>query len=194
MIANNLLALLLRHLKVAELIGRAQNVVFTGLAQVLGQLQASDMDFSQNVGQLAQFGPTLCAVDFPFRCEDGRGTDLCQFRPPKVRKTPSWPRSWANFSHLQLHSHRNCAFWANLIAFSPKHVIEARLEIRAEAVAAAARRAWTSAAACRPTRSRAANCGGCRGGSGRWGPFGAGGRSGKGVPWCTSFAGVSICP
>ena len=25
----------------------------------------------------------------------------------KVRKTPSWPRSWANFSLLQLYSHRN---------------------------------------------------------------------------------------
>ena len=24
-----------------------------------------------------------------------------------VRKTPSWPRSWPNFSHLQLHFHRN---------------------------------------------------------------------------------------
>ena len=26
---------------------------------------------------------------------------------PKVRKTPSWPRSWANFSLLSLYSHRN---------------------------------------------------------------------------------------
>ena len=30
----------------------------------------------------------------------------------KVRKTPSWPRSWANFSLFQLYSHRNA--WANL--------------------------------------------------------------------------------
>jgi hypothetical protein len=29
----------------------------------------------------------------------------------KVRNTPSWPRSWANFSLLWLHSHRNA--WAN---------------------------------------------------------------------------------
>jgi hypothetical protein len=28
-----------------------------------------------------------------------------------VRKTPSWPRSWANLSLLQLYSHRNA--WAN---------------------------------------------------------------------------------
>ena len=30
----------------------------------------------------------------------------------QVRKTPSWPRSWANFSLLPLYSHRNA--WANL--------------------------------------------------------------------------------
>ena len=30
----------------------------------------------------------------------------------QVRKTPSWPRSWANFSLLPLCSHRNA--WANL--------------------------------------------------------------------------------
>ena len=30
----------------------------------------------------------------------------------KVRKTPSWPRSWTNCSPLQLCSHRNA--WANL--------------------------------------------------------------------------------
>jgi hypothetical protein len=29
-----------------------------------------------------------------------------------VRKTPSWPRSWANFSPLQLCSYKNA--WANL--------------------------------------------------------------------------------
>jgi hypothetical protein len=28
-----------------------------------------------------------------------------------VRKTPSWPRSWANFSLLSLYSHWNA--WAN---------------------------------------------------------------------------------
>ena len=30
----------------------------------------------------------------------------------QVRMTPSWPRSWANFSLSQLYSHRNA--WANL--------------------------------------------------------------------------------
>ena len=37
--------------------------------------------------------------------------------PAKVRKKPSWPRSWANFSLLQLYSHRNA--WANLTRSGP---------------------------------------------------------------------------
>ena len=45
----------------------------------------------------------------------------------QVRKTPSWPRSWANFSLLYLHSPRNAwtnsrgptrIFWANVTACS----------------------------------------------------------------------------
>ena len=35
----------------------------------------------------------------------------------QVRKTPSWPRSWANFSRLLLYSHRNA--WANLDLLGP---------------------------------------------------------------------------
>jgi hypothetical protein len=35
----------------------------------------------------------------------------------QVRKTPSWPRSWANCSPVQLYSHRNA--WANLHLFGP---------------------------------------------------------------------------
>ena len=35
----------------------------------------------------------------------------------QVRKSPSWPRSWANFSLLQLCSHRNA--WANLHLLGP---------------------------------------------------------------------------
>ena len=33
-------------------------------------------------------------------------------RAEEVRKTPSWPRSWANFSLLSLYSRRNA--WVNL--------------------------------------------------------------------------------
>ena len=33
-------------------------------------------------------------------------------RLAKVRKTPSWPRSWANFNFLSLYPRRNA--WANL--------------------------------------------------------------------------------
>ena len=44
---------------------------------------------------------------------------------PKVRKTPSWPRSWANFSLLWLCYHRDaranlCILWANLTPLSLK--------------------------------------------------------------------------
>jgi hypothetical protein len=36
----------------------------------------------------------------------------CSKQVRLARNTPSWPRSWANFSLLQLYSHRNA--WANL--------------------------------------------------------------------------------
>ena len=42
----------------------------------------------------------------------GRCADIAVLRLDEVRKTPSWPRSWANFSLFQLYSHRNA--WANL--------------------------------------------------------------------------------
>ena len=35
----------------------------------------------------------------------------------QVRKTQNWSRSWANFSPLQLYSHRNA--WANSHLFEP---------------------------------------------------------------------------
>jgi alpha-N-acetylglucosaminidase len=38
--------------------------------------------------------------------------DSAAYDFPKVRKTPSWPRSWANSSLLYQYSHRNA--WANL--------------------------------------------------------------------------------
>ena len=41
-----------------------------------------------------------------------RTTDLHHDMHTRVRKTPSWPRSWASFSLLSLCSHRNA--WANL--------------------------------------------------------------------------------
>jgi hypothetical protein len=43
---------------------------------------------------------------------------LSNFIPiAKVRKMPSWPRSWANFSLLQLYSHRNA--WGQLASSGP---------------------------------------------------------------------------
>jgi hypothetical protein len=56
----------------------------------------------------------------------------------EVRKTPSRPRSWANFSPLDPHSHslecmgQPCTFWANLTPFPLKDEALRRLveEIR----------------------------------------------------------------
>jgi hypothetical protein len=52
---------------------------------------------------------------------DGDGSvDFDEFRAMmavKVREAPSRPRSWANFSHFQLHSHMNA--WADLHLFGP---------------------------------------------------------------------------
>ena len=48
------------------------------------------------------------ALDILQECLDFHGGDTSN----KVRKTPSWPRSWANFSLLLLYSHRSA--WANL--------------------------------------------------------------------------------
>jgi hypothetical protein len=56
-----------------------------------------------------------------------QGSQCCS--PPwrKVRKTPSWPRSWANFSHSQLHSHRNA--WANLHLLGQPNTVLARVHV-----------------------------------------------------------------
>ena len=40
--------------------------------------------------------------------------------PTKVRKTPSWPRSWANFSLSYLYSH--WVAWANLYFLGPNFI------------------------------------------------------------------------
>ena len=42
---------------------------------------------------------------------EGRVGDTLAATAGQVRKMPSWPRSWANSSLLQLYSHRNA--WAN---------------------------------------------------------------------------------
>jgi hypothetical protein len=53
----------------------------------------------------------------------------------EVRKLPSWPRSWANFSLLQLCSHRNA--WANLhILGQPNTVLASGGDTAADALAA----------------------------------------------------------
>jgi hypothetical protein len=64
-------------------------------------------DFS--IGETAPHGCWIGMSDV----SDGGQTAGDRFTwSDKVRKTPSWPRSWANFSLLSLYSHRNA--WANL--------------------------------------------------------------------------------
>jgi hypothetical protein len=56
----------------------------------------------------------------------------------EVRKTPSWPRSWANFSLFQLCSHRNSC--ANLDLLGQPNTSPLSLEAIAAGVAAALHR------------------------------------------------------
>jgi hypothetical protein len=68
----------------------------------------------------AQRPPAGCAARTAALCWLGVVTARAQYPDARwqfmadiqVRKTPSWPRSWANFSLLCLYSRRNA--WANL--------------------------------------------------------------------------------
>ena len=69
-----------------------------------------------------------------YNVEDDTGEHL-EMSAAKVRKTPSWPRSGANFSLLLLRSHLGMhgptyIFWANLTPFSPKPDVVAELHAR----------------------------------------------------------------
>ena len=45
-----------------------------------------------------------------------------------VRKIPSWPRSWANFSLLQLYFHRNA--WANFhLSGQPNTFLAGKIDV-----------------------------------------------------------------
>jgi hypothetical protein len=57
-------------------------------------------------GSSAGGGDLKCHGTTRFKEEMARRPKLQQ-----VRKTPSWHRSWANFSRLWMHSHRDA--WAN---------------------------------------------------------------------------------
>jgi hypothetical protein len=66
----------------------------------------------------------------------------------KVRKMPSWPRSWANFSLLSLYSHRNA--WASLHLLGQPNTFPARRRSRSGRRLS---RRWSSASSgcCRRT-------------------------------------------
>ena len=52
-----------------------------------------------------------------------------------MRKTPSWPRSWANFSLFCLYSHRNV--WANSHLLGQPNTFLAKAKIKSWAVCSA---------------------------------------------------------
>jgi hypothetical protein len=56
--------------------------------------------------------PYVCCVDSSRALSIFQAPLLPLRADPSAKKTPSWPRSWANFSLLELYSHRNA--WANL--------------------------------------------------------------------------------
>ena len=104
------------------------------LAQKLYQLQPFIVVLPQEaMGQFASFGPTCifwanlppCSLQvldtltwtdyvtvIAFASNTKQSQTAAATDATKVRKTPIWPRSWANFSLLYLCSHRNA--WANL--------------------------------------------------------------------------------
>jgi MFS family permease len=74
----------------------------------------------------------------------------------QVRKTPSWPRSWVNFSRLLLYSHRNA--WANILtSFGPtQHLSRPRPSASARPSCCRPRSTSPGCCSCRPS-ARAAN-------------------------------------
>ena len=74
-------------------------------------LDSSDYEFMHDGD-----GEQIVGIVFPNVQVEGPGDVM------KVRRTPSWPRGWANFSVLSLYSHKNawptCIFWPNLTPFS----------------------------------------------------------------------------
>jgi hypothetical protein len=56
--------------------------------------------------------PKVAAIEKETRAETRKSNPLLAELLTQVRRTPSWPKSWANFSLLQLYSYLNV--WANL--------------------------------------------------------------------------------
>jgi hypothetical protein len=71
-----------------------------------------DLDFSELVDRQSDVLVDLKHADRLVYADRRQEALLAFDKAIKVRKTPSWPRSWANFSLLQLYSRRDS--WANL--------------------------------------------------------------------------------
>jgi hypothetical protein len=108
----------------------ALSAVDLALWDLLGQLRGESsprVAWSSSTLILSSSHPRLPAFairrrDSPYEAQSGRARTTCnRLGEPvyallggrtKVGKTPRWPRSWANFSLLQMSSHKNA--WANL--------------------------------------------------------------------------------
>jgi hypothetical protein len=53
----------------------------------------------------------------------------CNMLRTRVRKTPSWPRNWANFSFLSLYSHRNARANLHLLGQPNTFLAKARASV-----------------------------------------------------------------
>ena len=77
-----------------------------------------------------------CWAGFPTAAACAEHQAGCQHRPIQVRKTPRWPRSWANFRFLSLYSHRSA--WANLHLLGQPEILPAPVRQRRGGLRAAA--------------------------------------------------------
>jgi hypothetical protein len=105
----------------AVLIGEAWSLIvampgaaaFKSNASVAPMLQTASGGSVQLVNLMIGTLPGSGEIGAPPAKGDSPGVQLLDWRSgAKVRQTPSWPRSWANFSLLWLYSRRNA--WANL--------------------------------------------------------------------------------
>jgi hypothetical protein len=96
--------------------GRAYLQAYELVASASGVTQAA---LDEGVGLILDCH-RLSSIEIRYtRIRAGRGV-----MSTAVRKTPSWPRSWANSSRFSLYSHRNA--WANLHILGQPNTLLAR--------------------------------------------------------------------
>ena len=84
-------------------------LLYQDLLYSVAQAQHSSRGRATRMASLPPaFEPAAVAANSPAKAQMYREEHAAL----QVRKTPSWPRSWANFGLLELYFHRNA--WANL--------------------------------------------------------------------------------